>query len=100
MRELAEGSEKELRAKIRLRLAIVESLSGRYNDSLRILTDETRFFEESTNDFLKGKFHNDLALVLMFLGKVEHRPDYTDRAIIEFTAASRSSATSLNRSTC
>jgi CheY-like chemotaxis protein len=88
LRKLADGSEKELRAKILLRLAIVESLSGRYNDSLRILTDETRFFEESINDFLKGKFHNDLALVLMFLGKVEHRPDYTDRAIIEFTAAS------------
>jgi CheY-like chemotaxis protein len=88
LRELADGSEKELRAQILLRLAIVESLSGRYNDSLRILTDETRFFQASTNDFLKGKFHNDLALVLMFLGKVEHRPDYTDRAIIEFTAAS------------
>jgi CheY-like chemotaxis protein len=88
LRKLADGSEKDLRAKILLRLAIVESLSGRYNDSLRILTDETRFFEESTNDFLKGKFHNDLALVLMFLGKAEHRPDYTDRAIIEYTAAS------------
>jgi len=88
LRELVDGNEKDLRAKILLRLAIVESLSGRYNDSLRILTDETRFFEKSTNDFLKGKFHNDLALVLMFLGKIEHRPDYTDRAIIEFTAAS------------
>jgi CheY-like chemotaxis protein len=88
LRELSDSSEKDLRAKILLRLAIVESLSGRYNDSLRILTDETRFFQESTNDFLKGKFHNDLALVLMFLGKVERRPDYTDRAIIEFTAAS------------
>ncbi|HLL13642.1 MAG TPA: response regulator [Pyrinomonadaceae bacterium] len=55
---------------------------------MRILTDETRFFEESTNAFLKGKFHNDLACVLMCLGKAEHRPDYTDRAIIEYTAAS------------
>jgi tetratricopeptide (TPR) repeat protein len=52
------------------------------------LTDETRFFEESANDFLKGKFHNDLALVLMLLGQAERRPDYTDRAIIEYTAAS------------
>ncbi|MCA1564826.1 MAG: response regulator [Acidobacteria bacterium] len=80
--------EKELRAKILLRLVIVETLSGRYNDSLRILTDETGFFQESSNHFLKGKFHNELALTLMFLGKAEHRPDYTDRAIIEYTAAS------------
>jgi CheY-like chemotaxis protein len=87
LRGLGESSE-ELRAKILLRLVIVETLSGRYNDSLRILTDETRFFQASTNDFLKGKFHNELALTLMFLGKAEHRPDYIDRAIIEYTAAS------------
>jgi CheY-like chemotaxis protein len=88
LKGLANDNEKELRAKVLLRLVIVETLSGRYNDSLRILTDETGFFEESTNDFLKGKFHNELALTLMFLGKAEHRPDYTDRAIIEYTAAS------------
>ncbi len=47
-----------------------------------------KLFEESTNDALKGKFHNELACVFMFLGKAENRPDYTDRAIIEHTAAS------------
>lgn len=88
LRGLADGAERELRAKILLRLAIVETLSGRYNDTLRILTDETGFFQKSTDDFLKGKFHNELALTLMLLGKTEHRPDYTDRAIIEYTAAS------------
>ncbi|HEX8128997.1 MAG TPA: tetratricopeptide repeat protein, partial [Pyrinomonadaceae bacterium] len=88
LRELADGSEKDLRAEILLRLAIVESLSGRYNDSLRILTDETQFFEESINDFLKGKFHHDLACVLTCLSTTERRRDYTDRAIIEYTAAS------------
>jgi CheY-like chemotaxis protein len=88
LERLTDASETELRAKILLRLAVVESFCGRYNDSLRILTDSVGLFEQSKNDALKGKFHNDLALVLMFLGKVEHRPDYTDRAIIEFTAAS------------
>ena len=88
LRELADGSEKELRAEILLRLVIVESLSGCYNDALRILTDETRFFEESANDFLKGKFHNELACTLMVLGEARHRPDYIDRAILEYTAAS------------
>jgi CheY-like chemotaxis protein len=88
LERLSDSNETELRAKILLRLAVVESFCGRYNDSLRILTDSAGLFEQSKNDALKGKFHNDLALVLMFLGKVEHRPDYTDRAIIEFTAAS------------
>lgn len=84
---LADGGEQELRAKILLRLVIVESCTGRYNDALRILTDGTQLFEESPNDALKGKFHNELACALMVLAKAEHRPDYTDRAIIEYTAA-------------
>jgi CheY-like chemotaxis protein len=88
LKGLADGSERELQAKILLRLAAVETFSGRYNDALRILTDSARLFEGSDNDTLKGKFHNELALTLMFLGKSEHRPDYTDRAIIEYTAAS------------
>jgi CheY-like chemotaxis protein/Flp pilus assembly protein TadD len=85
---LTDTDEKELRAKILLRLTVVESCSGRYNESLRILTGATQLFEESTNDALKGKFHNELGLVLRKLGTAEHRPDYTDRAIIEYTAAS------------
>jgi CheY-like chemotaxis protein len=71
-----------------MRLAVVESASGRYNEALRILTDSARLFEESNNDALKGKFHNDLACVLTNLSKAERRSDYTDRAIIEYTAAS------------
>lgn len=88
LNRLTDDNDKELRAKILLRLAVVESFYGRYDDSLRILTDSAELFEESTNDALKGKFHNDLACVLMCLGKAECRPDYTDRAIIEYTAAS------------
>jgi CheY-like chemotaxis protein/tetratricopeptide (TPR) repeat protein len=88
LRELPVDNEKELRAQILLRLVIIESLSGRHNDALRILTEETQFFEESNNDLLKGKFHNELACALTSLGQAERRPDYTDRAIIEYTAAS------------
>jgi tetratricopeptide (TPR) repeat protein len=79
---------REVRARILLRLAIVESISGRYNDALRILTDSAQLFEECDDDALKGKFHNDLACVLTCLAKAERRPDYADRAIIEYTAAS------------
>ncbi|HZH29485.1 MAG TPA: response regulator [Pyrinomonadaceae bacterium] len=88
LERLTDGDERELRAKILLRLAVVESYCGRYNDSLRILTDSAKLFEESDNDALKGKFHNDLACVLTCLGKAEERPDYIDRAVIEYTAAS------------
>ncbi|HYO92332.1 MAG TPA: tetratricopeptide repeat protein, partial [Pyrinomonadaceae bacterium] len=88
LKRLADGSEKELQAKILLRLAAVETFSGRYKDSLRLLTNSAKLFGGSDNDALKGKFHNELACVLMVLGEAEHRPDYIDRSIIEFTAAS------------
>ncbi|HEY9285710.1 MAG TPA: tetratricopeptide repeat protein [Pyrinomonadaceae bacterium] len=84
---LADGGEQELRATILLRLAIVESCTGRYNDALRTLTEGARLFAESADDALKGKFHNELACALMSLADAERRPDYRDRAIIEYTAA-------------
>lgn len=88
LKVLNDDDDFELRAKILLRLLTVESCSGRYNDAFRILTDSAKLFEESVNNALKGKFHNEFGLVLRKLGTAEHRPDYTDRAIIEYTAAS------------
>lgn len=87
LKRLTSSTDLELRAKILLRLIAVESYCGRYNDALRILTESTNLFEESVNHALKGRFHNELACVLMFLGTAERRPDYTDRALIEYTAA-------------
>jgi CheY-like chemotaxis protein len=37
---------------------------------------------------LKAKFHNEFANVLNLLSVAEHREDYVDRALIEYTAAS------------
>ena len=88
LKRLTDESDTELRAKILMRLAVVESASGRYNEALRILTDSAELFDESDNDALKGKFHNDLACVLTNLSKAERRSDYIDRALIEYTAAS------------
>ncbi|HEX8150912.1 MAG TPA: tetratricopeptide repeat protein [Pyrinomonadaceae bacterium] len=87
LKSLTDSTDLELRIKILLRLITVESCSGRYNDALRILTESTELFEQSASDVLKGKFHNELGLVLRKLGTAERRPDYTDRAIIEYTAA-------------
>jgi CheY-like chemotaxis protein/lipopolysaccharide biosynthesis regulator YciM len=88
LERLTDRSENDLRAKILLRLTVVESYCGRYNDALRILTDSAQLFEESDSHALKGKFHNDLAGVLTCLSRAERRTDYIDRAIIEYTAAS------------
>jgi CheY-like chemotaxis protein/Tfp pilus assembly protein PilF len=78
----------ELMAKISIRRTMVEFSTGRLNDAFRILTDVAPTLEESQNHALKGIFHNQLALVLRRLGTAEFRPDYIDRAIIEYTAAS------------
>ena len=81
------ASDDELKAKIILRLTIVETCAGRYTDALRLLTDSATHFERSANEALRGRFHNELAIVLRRVGTAEHRKDYFDRAIIEYTAA-------------
>lgn len=81
------AADVELLAKISIRRTMVEFSTGRYNDALRILTEIAPTLEASRNEALKGKFHNQLALVLRRLGTAEGRSDYTDHAIIEYTAA-------------
>ncbi len=71
-----------------LRSAIVESTATRYNDSLRILMEAEPFVEASGGDALRGKLHNERATALKNLGAAERREDYTDRALVEFAAAS------------
>jgi tetratricopeptide (TPR) repeat protein len=75
------------RAKLVTRIATVEFWAGRYNASLAVLTEHAHLFDERVSHAIRGSFHNNLALVLKQLGVMEGRPDYLDRAIIEFTAA-------------
>lgn len=77
----------EERVKSLLRLTLVEVSSGRYHDALHILTENARFFEAGGSYSLKGRFHGQLALVLRRIGTNEQRPEYIDRAILEYTAA-------------
>jgi tetratricopeptide (TPR) repeat protein len=77
-----------LKAVALLRSAIVEASATRFNDALHILTAAAPLFEASANHALKGKFHNELANVLNYLSLSESREDYTDRALVEYTAAS------------
>ena len=80
-------TETTARAKAVLRLNVIEFRSGRYGDSLILLKENAHIFDERLSDALRGSFHNGLALVLKQLGTQEGRPDYLDRAIIEYTAA-------------
>lgn len=75
------------RAKIVTRLATVEFSAGRYNAALALLEEHAPTFDERVSHAIRGSFHNLLAIVLKQLGILEGRPDYLDRAIIEFTAA-------------
>jgi len=78
----------DLKAVALLRSAVLEKLTNRLNEALNFLTMGTTLFEASNNNTLKGRFHNERANVLRRLGEIENRTDYSDRAIIEYTAAS------------
>jgi tetratricopeptide (TPR) repeat protein len=77
----------ELKLVALLRKALVESSATRFNNSLKILLDNSALFDASQNDTLKGRFHNELAYNFQSLSSAENRADYMDRALVEFTAA-------------
>ncbi len=80
--------ETEQRLRALLNAAVVEKVSVRYRDALRIHTSAAPLFEKSSNHALRGKFHNEFAGVLKNIGLQEHREDYVDRALVEYSAAS------------
>jgi tetratricopeptide (TPR) repeat protein len=80
--------ESELEAKATLRSAIVEWCSGCYTDALCILSEAAPLFEGIQNQTVKASYHDALAGVLVNLGASEHRAAYTDRAFVEYAAAS------------
>lgn len=80
--------ETEQRLRALLNAAVVEKVSVRYRDALRIHSDAAPLFEKSDNHALRGKFHNEFATVLKNIGLAEHREDYIDRALVEYAAAS------------
>ncbi|HEX9545186.1 MAG TPA: helix-turn-helix domain-containing protein, partial [Pyrinomonadaceae bacterium] len=79
--------ESEQRLRALLNRAIVERVSNRYEDALGTHREAAPLFAASTNDNLKGKFHNEYATVLKNLGLASNREDYIDQALIEYSAA-------------
>jgi CheY-like chemotaxis protein len=80
--------DSEVKAVALLRSAVVEGAAKRFNDALRIHIEAIPLFKKIHDDLLKGKFHHSFASVLNHLSETEHREEYVDRALIEFTAAS------------
>lgn len=78
----------ELKAKAVLRLAIVERRAANLSKALRILTKSAPLFETITSHTLKGCYYQALGDVLENLWALEGPPDYLDRALIEYAAAS------------
>ncbi len=78
----------EQKAAALLLSAVVENSATRFNDSLRLLLEAAPLFAATDNHILKGRFHNELATTLKDLGAAEQREDYTDRALVEYAAAS------------
>lgn len=78
----------DLKATAVVRSAIVEVRAHRLNIALNILTTAGELFEASSSHLLKGCFHNELAVVLKNLASMESHPDYLDRALREYAAAS------------
>lgn len=80
--------DNERKAVALIRSAIVEKTATRHNDALRILADSESLIATCQNHTIKGNFHNSLANLLENLGVSEKRADYTDKALIEYAAAS------------
>lgn len=76
----------ELKAKILIRRALIETWASRFHDALDVLNQAEQFFA-GLNDAFQGRWHGQKGSVLRYLGAAEGRADYLDRAIIEYTAA-------------
>src|SRR5258707_2032213 len=85
--EFDEG-EVEQRAIALLRRAEVERSSARSHEALGIYEQAAPLFDKVNDHYLTATFHFGLANVLNQLISVEHRKEYLDVALMEYTAAS------------
>jgi tetratricopeptide (TPR) repeat protein len=76
----------ELQAKILIRQTIIEIWLGKYHEAWDTLKEAQAFYERCS-DAVKGRWHGQMALVLRRLDGEEKRADYSDRAIVEYTAS-------------
>jgi tetratricopeptide (TPR) repeat protein len=80
--------ESQQRLRALLNKALIEEVSSRSSEALRMLSQAEPLFEASSNHALKGKFHNEFGTALKNAGLAERREDYIDRSLMQYTAAS------------
>ena len=71
-----------------LNMSVVEVSANRYRDALACLERARPIFDAKEDAVSKGRFHNQLALVLRNIGSDENRNDLLEAALIEYAAAS------------
>jgi len=76
------------RANAFIGLSFVAWSESRYNEALKILTDNAALFEKITSYTLRGTYHNQIGIVLEEIGAAsKKRRDYFQRAITEYNLA-------------
>jgi tetratricopeptide (TPR) repeat protein len=85
LRGLTEA-DSELRAKILIRQTMVRISAHRYYEAWDVLKQAEPVFDFA-GDALKGRWHTQKALILLQISSAEKRDGFSDRAVIEFTAA-------------
>ena len=83
-----EEKDRELRALLLIRAGIIEARTQKLLEALRLYNQAAPLLDQSEDHALKGTFHNGYGLVFSELAIPEHREDYLDRALMEYTAAS------------
>ena len=78
--------EGNTKANALLGLSVVEWSSSRYDEALKILRDNATLFRKITNHYLKGFYHNQLAMILRNQGTEGNR-EYFQQAIKEYGEA-------------
>ena len=81
-------TEGNSRANALIGLSFVEWAESRYQNSLKVLTDNTTLFEKITNYTFKGAYHNQIGINLRAIAAASNgRTDYFTRAIQHYRAA-------------
>jgi tetratricopeptide (TPR) repeat protein len=86
--DLLGDSDPKLRAVALLRAVTVEWSDGRFHAALRMLEKECEFFGTVGDDYLQGCFYSMRALTYKNLLEAGGPPEYADRALLDYTAAS------------
>lgn len=85
---VADLRDPELKAEAVLRSAVVEKCAGHATQALAALNESAPLFESSPSRALRGRFHLERATFLKCLAESEGDEGLTDRALIEYAAAS------------